>query len=289
MKRLLPVLFVAAFGLALLGAAPPSSETLVEQGNKALADGEFTRAIELYEQAEPRAADPGLITMNLALAKYGKGLKDNSANDLGEAAKLFGCLLDKADSRRPAALLGLGNCLLRQAGTRDARSVESAIEQYEECLRATTDDTLRADAQHNLERARLLLHQIRKAEEEQPKPDDPNHGPDPNPNKQPKPPQTQPNPMGDPNNDPVPDRNREALRAIRPRSKPEGDQARSRRMRPAPGRGHLRPVPDQPDQPPLSAEEAKEHLKLANERIWRERHQHRLGLAKPPAEGVRDW
>jgi len=48
-------------------------------------------------------------------------------------------------------------------------------------------------------------------------------------------------------------------------------------------------VPDKPDLPPLSAEEAKEHLKQANERIWRERHQHRMGLAKPPAAEVRDW
>jgi tetratricopeptide (TPR) repeat protein len=286
MKRLLPILFVAAFGLALLGAAPPPSpETLVEQGNKALADGEFTQAIELYEQAEPRAADPGLITMNLALAKYGRGLKDNSANDLGEAAKLFGCLLDNADPRRPAALLGLGNCLLQQAGTRDARSVENATEQYEECLRAATDDTLRADAQHNLERARLLLHQIRKAEEEQPKPDDPNRGPDPNP-KPPKPPQTQQNPMSDPNNH-GPRQNPRAPGDPVPVEK--GDHPIKTDDPPAPGKGNLRPVPDQPDQPPLSAEEAKEHLKLANERIWRERHQHRLGLAKPPAEGVRDW
>ena len=285
MKRLLPILFVAAFGVALLGAAP-LPETLVEQGNEALADGDFTRAIELYEQAEPRAADPGLITMNLALAKYGRGLKDNSANDLGEAAKLFGCLLDKADRRRPTALLGLGNCLLQQAGTRDARSVESAIEQYEECLRAATDDTLRANAQHNLERARLLLHQIRKAEEEQPKPDDPNRGPDPNPNKQPKPPQTQLNPMGDPNN--AGSRQNPGAQGD-PAPVEKGDHPNETDAPPAPGRGHLRPVPDQVDQPPLSAEEAKEHLKLANERIWHERHRHRLGLAKPPAEGVRDW
>src|SRR5579872_6311426 len=67
MKRVLPILFITAFALALAGAAPaPPPDTLVEQGNQALAAGDFARAIELYEKAEPRAADPGEVTINLA-------------------------------------------------------------------------------------------------------------------------------------------------------------------------------------------------------------------------------
>ncbi len=284
MKRVLPILFITAFALALAGAAPaPPPDTLVEQGNQALAAGDFARAIELYEKAEPRAADPGEVTINLAKAKYWRAVKDGSASDLADAAQLYRCLLGKDDSRRPTALLGLGNCLLQQAGTRDARTVADAMDQYEECLRVAPDEALRADAQHNLERARLLWHQIRKAEDE-PKPDDPDRDPD---SKSPKPQQPQQNPMG---SDPRNPGNRQNTGTQRdPVKADQGDHPIESDAPPNPGKGNLRPVPDQPDQPPLSAEEAKEHLRLANERIWRERHQHRMGLAKPPAKDVPDW
>jgi tetratricopeptide (TPR) repeat protein len=284
MKRLL---LIAGFAFVLLAAAPlPSPEALLEQGNAAMEAGDFTRAIELYEKAEPRAADPGHVTLNLALAKFQRALKDDSTSDLDEAEQLFRCLLDLSEPRRAQALFGIGNCELQKAGERDADSVLTAVEAYEQCLQIAEDEQLIADARYNLERARLLLHQIRKAEEERKTPEsEPDNGNEPNP-KPPKPKRPEPNPSRDPNHSGTrskPDSNGEPLKHD------NGDKPMETSEPPPPGSGPLRPVPDQPDQPPLSENEAREHLKQANERIWRERHQHRLSLAKPPAEDVRDW
>jgi tetratricopeptide (TPR) repeat protein len=288
MKRLpLPPL-MAGFMVVLLAAAPlPSPEALLEQGNAAMEAGDFTRAIELYEKAEPRADDPGRVTFNLALAKFQRAVKDDSVSDLEEAEQLFRCLLDPNEPRRAQALFGIGNCELQKAGERDADSALTAIEAYEQCLQAAEDKQLVADAQHNLERARLLLHQIRKAEDERKPPEaDPANGSDQNP-KSPKP---KPEPKSDPSRDPKnPGARQKPDGPVEPIKRDSSDKPMETSEPPPPGSGPLRPVPDQADQPPLSEKEAREHLKLANEHIWRERHQHRLGLAKPPAEDVRDW
>jgi tetratricopeptide (TPR) repeat protein len=293
MNRLpLLTLTVAAFGLLLGAAPPPSPRALLEQGDAALAAGDFTRAIELYEKAEPRTDEPGRVTFNLATAKYRRALrdKDRKAADLADAVQLYGCLLDKAEPYRRQALFGLANCLLEKAGDNDADLVLAAITAYEQCVDRATDGPLVTDARHNLELAKLLLLQIRKAEDEaRSRPDqDPPNTEDPKNNKKPP-----PKPQG--SQDPDHDRNHQG-----PGQKPSGsgdrtqknpgDRATETDEPPPPGatRG-LPTVPEGPDQPPLSAKDALEHLRQANERILRERHQHRLSIVKPPPEGVRDW
>jgi tetratricopeptide (TPR) repeat protein len=283
MKRLLLLVLVAC-GLALVGAAPPSSvETLLEQGNKAMQERDFTRAIELYEQAEPLAADPSLVTLYLAQATYERGIKDKSPRDLYQAEQLFGYLLDDGNPHRTAALLGLGNCRLQRAGDRDVRTARLAIDAYEECLTAAKDEALRADARYNLERAHLLLQQIQTAEDDkQPPEPETNTGNDANTS----PPKPQTSTSPDKSNTGA---GQKPVGAPEPVRGNDGNNPIKTDSPPMAGKGDLRPVPDQPDLPPLTAEEAREHLRQANERILRERRQHRMGLAKPPADGVPDW
>lgn len=284
MKRFLLLLLFVACGVALAGAAPPpAAKTLLEQGNVAMQAGKFTQAIELYEQAEPFAADPGEVTLNLALALYERGLKEKSPRDIYQAEQLFGYLLDDDNPRRAVALLGLGNCRLQRAGERDVRAARLAIDAFEECLTATKDEALLADARYNLERAHLLLQQIQTAEDEkQPPEKDPNTGNDPNAS----PPKPQTSTTPDKNNTGA---GQKPVGAPEPIKGNDGNNPIKTDSPPQAGKGDLRPVPDQPDLPPLTAEEAREHLRQANERILLERRQHRLGLAKPPADGVPDW
>src|SRR5205823_634557 len=62
---------LACAALLLLAAgSPPSPEALMEEANAAFAGGDYVAAVALYEQAEPRAADPGRVTLGLAAAKY---------------------------------------------------------------------------------------------------------------------------------------------------------------------------------------------------------------------------
>jgi hypothetical protein len=56
-----------------------------------------------------------------------------------------------------------------------------------------------------------------------------------------------------------------------------------------PGEGHLPPVPDRADLPPLSPEDAAAHLEKAAKRIVEEAKSHRRAKMTPRPEGVPDW
>jgi hypothetical protein len=179
--------------------------------------------------------------------------------------------------------------LLEQAGAKEA--VLAALEAYEQCIDKATDKKLVADAQHNLELAKLLLQQLRKAEDEAPsRPEtEPPTNDDGKNNK--KPPKPQDKGSQDPNQDRTNQGSGQKPTGSGDRTqKNPGDRATETDQPPPPGANHSLPVvPEGPDQPPLSAKDALEHLRQANERILRERHQHRLSIVKPPAEEVRDW
>src|SRR5439155_2289277 len=104
-----------------------SPEKLLDEADAALAAHHFARAIELYEQAEPRATDPGRVTFGLATAKYHQAAKDGSASGLYEAEQLYRCLLGGHESRRKQALFGVGNCLVERGGQRDTDSLVLAL------------------------------------------------------------------------------------------------------------------------------------------------------------------
>src|SRR5258708_5871173 len=112
--RWLPVVSLLATALLALGASPrgqPDMESLLRQGNAAFARGDYAEAARLYEEAETRATDPGLVAFNLASAKYHLAVTgEGGATALSEAERLYRCCLARTDPRRPRALYGLGNC-----------------------------------------------------------------------------------------------------------------------------------------------------------------------------------
>jgi tetratricopeptide (TPR) repeat protein len=280
-----PVLLGFVGVLLLTAASRPDPEALLSQGHAAFAHGDYAAAADLYERASLRATDPGLVALSLAAAKYHLALEaDGPSPALYEAETLYRCCLEPNDPRRPRALYGLGNCLLRKAAARDAASLRTALACYDQCLQAAGDDAaLTADAAHNRERARLLLLQV------VPQPGDSSEDRPPGNDAANPPPAPDRSPMGG------------ALEALagldgRPDAragamvKPEAGSAPVQTdAPPPPGAGDLPPIPDQADLPPLSARDAAEHLERAHQRIAQEGRDYRRGRVRPPAEGVRGW
>lgn len=274
MKYLL-IATLTALGLA----AVPTSDELLRDADAAFARGDYAAAATLYERVEPRAPDPGQVTLRLAASKYRLALEDPSRSKVlfEEAEALFRSVLDPAEDRRAEALLGVGNSLLQQAEGR-AAAARAAAEQYVEVERAAPSTELSETARHNLQRARLLAGQIPTAAVEKP---DPPPGGDAPPRSSEKDAAASEN-RGDAS---------EGKRQGSPRPvKPEaGQHATPQDDAPPPGQGNLPPVPDRDDAPPLSPREALAHLELAAQHIREESQRHRHRSASVPAATVRDW
>jgi hypothetical protein len=282
-RRLAALTLSAA--LAALGSAPvPDTEALLRQGTAAFERGDFAEAVTLFERAEPRATDPGLVAFNLASARYHLALAEGgSAAAFRECAALFRCCVGPGEPRRARALFGLGNCLLQSAGGSDVETLREAADCYQRCLRDRgADDRLRADARHNLQRARLLLAQ---SAADAP-PDSSPSGDD----KEPEPPPEEKNPG-------EPDGGEEAGAQGRPdpgatpmpAQLQPGEQPIPTDAPPAPGKGTIPPVPDSAEPSPLSPPDAVEHLRRAARRIREERQAYRKGRQRSAPPGVRDW
>jgi Ca-activated chloride channel family protein len=151
------LLFVCAFTL-IVGASPPSPpDDLIRRGNKALERGDFDDAISLYQQAEERGNDPGLIAFNKATALY-------QLQQYRKAESHYRMALDDAAipaERRARTLYNLGDCLVKQAEDKDVRLLRDAIRFFELCLDMGPEDGLRKDAAHNLELAKMLWNKAR--------------------------------------------------------------------------------------------------------------------------------
>jgi tetratricopeptide (TPR) repeat protein len=279
-RRFAPLL--ALLAVTLIGATPEHADpaALLDEADAAFARGDYALAEQLYGRAEPRAPDPTRVTLALAAAKYRLALAEpgRSAALLAEADELFRSCLDPAEPRRAEALLGLGNCLLREAGSRDARAAWSAAGRFAEAEHCAGAAALADTPRYNLQRARLLARQIPTAVPEKPdKPpnDDPEH--------ERKPPESPP----DQRDGSEPGEGKKGSAGVakaNPGQTPSPDESRS------PGEGNeLPPVPDRDDQPPLTPREAHEHLEQAARRIMDEGRHHRRDSARTPAPGVRDW
>src|SRR5262249_30931566 len=158
MSRSRGLLLLVPLALVSVSAVPPAHpDGLVRQGNAAFARDEYERAVKLYEQAEERITDPGLLAFNEGAALYRLG--QYRAAELHFRRALEGA----AGARRARALYDLGNCLLQQASNSDVKGLEKAIICYERCAAdGNAGPALAADAAHNLELARLLWHEARK-------------------------------------------------------------------------------------------------------------------------------
>jgi hypothetical protein len=287
MRKLRRELFCAGLTavVALLAGASPSldMEALLREADAAYQNKDFARAADLYEKAEARTTDPGMVALNRAAAKFRLAQASDSPADLLEAEQLYRCCTSEADPRRPQALYGLGNCLLLKAGERDAAAARAAIDCFQLCLHDKhTDAALAADARHNLEQARLLALQIHVANSRPPS--EPPGGEDPQ-RDLPRPDRTPPtDPIRSPGNDMT------GQDHVGTPVKPQlGDAPRGTDSPRPPGKGSLPPIPDQSEPSPLSPKDAADYLEKASRAIEQDRQANRQRNARTPAPGVRDW
>jgi tetratricopeptide (TPR) repeat protein len=285
--RLIRIAFILITSSCVSAASPPDWQTLLRQGDAAYGRGDYTTAAALYEQAGDRTTDPGLVAFDLAAAQYRLALASdaNRVRLAREAEQSYRCCIKPRDPRRARGLYGLGNALMLRAGDRDVEALKAAVESYQQCLAETNvDEELTDDAQHNLERARLLLLQI--------PPPSAAHSKDESAGDVPPKPQTTPretpgarkNPTHDPSTGVgKPDKSGDPTKLEKGTMPAETDAP------PQPGSGNLPPVPDRADLPPLSAEDAARHLELASLRIEEDYKVHRRSKAPAPMANVRDW
>lgn len=280
-RRLLEIA-VAGLAVVLVSAGPMIlPDELIRQGNEAIARGDIDAAEGLYQQAEERAADPGLVAFNKGIALYKHG-------DFRRAELCFRRTLGDGAipaERRERALYNLGNCLVREAGETDVKQLQAAIDSFELVLRETSDEGLRADAGHNLEIAKLLWAKARArrpSSDRDPSWDEP---------REPNRPPPDPNKKEDMGNDSTNDGSKppETGTKIDPGKGPDPGYAPKETPKAVPGQGNVPVLPDTGEVPSLSREDAETELKRAAKRLQRERQKLREEAASGERIRANDW
>jgi tetratricopeptide (TPR) repeat protein len=279
MKRT-PLLHLLLVPLALLlvSAAPsPEVEDLVRKGNAAFERQEYDEALKLYEQAEERATDPGLVAFNKGAALFW-------LERYAEAERCFErCLEDGAapPERQARAWYDLGNTRLQLGQDYNPKVLAEAIHCYRRCRNhPAADDELKAKAAHNLELARLLWLKARanpKSQDNQSRKED-----------QPTYPQKHKDERQVDPFDQTGDKGTPAGQGHTQEEHPaDGKEKPIDKQDTAAGRGNLRTLPDDDKLVPLDAREAEEHLQRLVSQITRE--QRSPATAPRQVEGVKDW
>ena len=275
------VTLLLILGAILLTSAAPmkshSPEEWIRLGNAAMLRGELNVAEQHYTAAMERTDDPGLVAFNKAAIALQLGeLRDAELNYLR-------CLDDQAAPplRRAKAQYNRGVCLLARGGS--ATVYRSAISCLEQCLELNHDDAiLMADAQHNLEIAKLLWNRSRSQERTPPDPSElPPEVFEPPPRSQ------QPDPIF--NTDTGTDNaNSGPQTAAQSGPAPQGQPANKSTQKNA-GAGSLPVLTDSDQREPLSPEDSRALLQNAAKRLKRDRAFNAEMLAGPERPHVRDW
>jgi tetratricopeptide (TPR) repeat protein len=277
---LLPLWFVLPIAAAPRVDITP--DELIQQANSAFLRGDIDAADRLYEAAEEKTSDPGLVAFNRAAGLFQMG-------DFREAEALYARVLgDKScpADRAAKAMYNRGTCLLRQGGS--ASMYRWAIAYLEQCLESTSaDEPLKADARHNLELAKILWNESRKTAS---KPESPNDNPPPedaqnNPppktsgnDTQPGNPETGNGTTGGTNAKPVNQQN--TIPTASANSNPTTTPGNA---------SNLQQLQDSSTPQPLSPEETREHLKRTAERLKKDRQNLRNSIYGPERFGEIDW
>jgi tetratricopeptide (TPR) repeat protein len=281
MTRRLRPLWLVLPALALVAAGPASvpPNELVRQANDALGRKQYIDALKLYDRAEERVTDPGLVAFNEGVAHYQKG-------NYAEAEVHFRLARQDATGRRQVfAAYNLAASIVQLPGDADPAKLAEAIRLFEDCLRhEEIDEHLAADSRHNLELAKMLWVQA-KARPNPPKqnpPDDPEEDP----KQQPPRPEPVPQPgQGDGSASP---KNGNIDRT--PGTADQGPEPIKTDGQQAPGASNNLPViPDRDELAPMSREEAEAHLRQAIDKVMKEGRTHRQRSQKAPSGKVRDW
>jgi tetratricopeptide (TPR) repeat protein len=275
-------LAIAGLALLVVSAGQPSSDDLVRAANDAYDRGDLDGAEALYQQAEERAADPGLVAFNKGTVLYRRG-------DVRRAELCFRRTLGDAAipaDRRARALSYLGNCLVRQAGETDVRLLQAAIDCFELAVRETADEGVRSDAGHNLEVAKLLWAKARTSRPpgerdpdwEEPRPP---RDPPPDPKKQPE--DADPDGTGDGPKEPKVGPKLDGSKG------PEAGKVPKETQKAVPGAGNLPVIPDNSEKLDLTPEDARAHLRRHADRIHRERQKLREEATLGDRPRANDW
>jgi tetratricopeptide (TPR) repeat protein len=276
-RRVRPLaLLLPALALVAAGPASVPPDELVRQGNGAVGRQKFADALQLYERAEERATDPGLVAFNEGVAFYQQG-------NYARAEMQFRLARQDAVGRRQVWVdYDLACSLIRAADDRDVAKLAEAIGLLEACLHHDqADERLAANSRHNLELAKLLWLQA-KARPNPPKDNPPQEDEDPS-----KPPPPRPQANRQPGDDDgsggksgLGQKERGPQNGEKP-TRAEGD--------PAPGEGTLPVIPDRDELVPMSREEAEAHLRQAIERVLKEARAHGQRPVRRSSGKVRDW
>jgi tetratricopeptide (TPR) repeat protein len=274
-------LALVALGILTVSASPVDEAGDWERrGNTAFDDGRFAQAVECYQKAEDVGDQPGRVAFNHGVALFQQG-------KYRDAERFFRCALESEapPGRKARALYNLGTCLINVAEGKDAERLAEAISCFHRCLNggALPEDLL-TDSRINLELAKLLWRRVRNGDSP---PAD--HNPAEN--------QDQPSPDRPPESG-LPDEAGQQRggpdgsggRRLAPgQSGPGGAQPTPTNQGPPPGAGHTQPIPDSEQAKPLPPNEARELIRLADERIRRERRA--LQRSPAPGEGKNypDW
>jgi Ca-activated chloride channel family protein len=257
--------------LLVSGKPETDAERWLRRGNDAFAAHDFDDAIRCYRHAAATTSDPGLAAFDAGAAHFRKG-------EYGEAEREYRRTLEDdllPPERRGRAWFDLGNALLMQAGDKDRRLVEQAMDAYRRALAAAPTEELRRDATYNLELAgrRWLKTQPPAASE---RGNDPSRDPSRSGKEQTASNSGEPKENGTSN---VP-----SSKSDPGRGGPEAKTGASASNKAA--RGKLTVLPDSAERGSLSAADAAAHLEQAIERIGQERRAHRNDTG--PLRG-KDW
>jgi tetratricopeptide (TPR) repeat protein len=153
-------LLALAVALALAGAAPPqiaSTDDTLRRANDLFRAGDKDAADKLYEAAEGRAADPGLVAFNRGVVQFDR-------KQYREAELSFELVLRDAECpllRAARAWYNRGTCLLWRGESIDVYG--AAVASFERVLDSpAADEALKQRAADNLELAKLLWAEKRK-------------------------------------------------------------------------------------------------------------------------------
>jgi len=270
-------LLLAVICLLLLAADVP--DDLIRRANAAFLAGDVVAADALYAAAEERSGDPGLVAFNRATILFRRGEFRDAELHYTRTLEDRACPPDRA----ARAWFNRGTCLVRRGG--EAGVYRSAVACFERCLDAPAGDAaLKADARHNLELAKLLWADVNRkaAKPETPNAPAPEEKPDPPPKKG----GSEPDAKA-PDNDTKKTDPKKSQPTPQPQQIPKAGPTDGNAQ--VPGSNNLPVLPDADPVQPLSPADTRAYLKLAEERLRRERQGLRRTLAGKDPTDVWDW
>ena len=153
----IPLVFVLA--LTASSAQAQSAVELVRQGNSLYSNGQYSQAVDKYEQAlvdSPDAVQP----------KFNKANSFYRLDDLEKAADLFKQVAAESKDMKLVAMAryNLGNCFFKQGHKQRDSDMQKALDSYQASIggwRQVLDmEPENKNAAHNIEVARLTIKDI---------------------------------------------------------------------------------------------------------------------------------